>query len=40
METNFADVVKQFELKLNRKLTNVEYHMLYSNFIKSSKNRK
>jgi hypothetical protein len=40
MKTNFAKIVNQFELKLNRKLTEVEYHMLYSNFIKSSKYRK
>jgi hypothetical protein len=40
MKANFAEVVKSFENRLNRKLTDVEYHILYLNFVKSSQNRK
>jgi hypothetical protein len=40
MKLTFAEVVKHFESKLNRKLTDVEYRILYTNFVKSSKNLK
>jgi hypothetical protein len=33
MKTIFTEVVKHFESRLNRKLTDVEYHILYSKFI-------
>ncbi len=40
MKSTFAKIVKLFESKLNRKLTDAEYRVLYSNFIKNSKNPK
>jgi hypothetical protein len=40
MKPTFVEIVKLFESKLNRKLTDAEYRVLYSNFVKSSKNRK
>jgi hypothetical protein len=40
MKPNFAEVVKSFENRLKRKLTDVEYRLLYLNFVKSSQNRK
>ncbi len=40
MGATFEEIVKHFELKLNRKLTDVEYKLLYLNYLKSSKNLK
>ncbi|WP_332698201.1 hypothetical protein [Halalkalibacter lacteus] len=40
MKPNFAEVVKSFENRLKRKLTDFEYRILYLNFVKSSQNRK
>jgi hypothetical protein len=39
MKQTFLEIVKSFEERLKRKLTDFEYKILYSNFVKSFKNR-